>query len=123
MCKHIERNHDKYLKSDQRVENKEGIENYFPVVHDMEPDILINQVKYSFEMWKQLITYLLESKQSSFDMHSVYHVVEHCGYHLGQIVDRVQRISGQPFQFCQRGINEKNLKDIIDRRYPGGKDD
>lgn len=44
------------------------------------------------------------------DLHSLLHLVEHTSYHLGQVVDRTKSIKGQQFNFCQNGINEKNLK-------------
>jgi hypothetical protein len=47
-------------------------------------------------------------------MNDIYHLVEHTGYHLGQIVDRTQRINKTLFQFVQNGINEKNLKKLLE---------
>lgn len=44
------------------------------------------------------------------DLHSLLHLVEHTSYHLGQVVDRTKFIKGQQFNFCQNGINEKNLR-------------
>lgn len=38
-------------------------------------------------------------------MHQLYHVVEHTGYHLGQIIDRVQAATGEKFSFVQNGLN------------------
>lgn len=53
------------------------------------------------------------NKAEVFCMYDIYHLIEHTGYHLGQVVDRVQRITGKRFQFVQNGINEKTLKKYI----------
>lgn len=49
------------------------------------------------------------------NMHALYHGIEHTRYHLGQNVDRSKRMTGANFNFCQRGINEGNLKLLIER--------
>ena len=49
-------------------------------------------------------------RKRHIDLHSLLHLVEHTSYHLGQVVDRTKSIKGQQFNFCQNGINEKNLK-------------
>ncbi|MNF04884.1 hypothetical protein D3C80_2044960 [compost metagenome] len=48
------------------------------------------------------------------NQYNIYHLVEHTAYHLGQIVDRTQRLTGIRFQFVQNGINESGLKEIIE---------
>ncbi|OOZ89459.1 hypothetical protein [Bacillus cereus] len=46
----------------------------------------------------------------------VLHICEHIqrNYHLGQVVDRTKFIKGRQFNFCQNGINEKNLKTRVE---------
>jgi hypothetical protein len=51
--------------------------------------------------------------EKNLNMHDIYHLVEHTGYHLGQIIDRIQRLMDRNFQFVQNGINERSLKDLI----------
>ncbi|MBY6273477.1 MAG: hypothetical protein CW346_14870, partial [Bacillaceae bacterium] len=58
----------------------------------------------------------MENMPDEIDMHSLYHLVEHTGYHLGQIVDRAKRMTKKSFNFCQNGINERNLKERINAR-------
>ena len=48
------------------------------------------------------------------DMHRLFHLVEHTSYHLGQVIDRSKRITQTSFDFCQNGINENNLKLMIE---------
>ena len=55
---------------------------------------------------------------SDINMYDVYHVVEHTAYHLGQIIDRVQRLAGHRFQFVQTGLNEKALRAIVQQSLP-----
>lgn len=47
-------------------------------------------------------------------VHHLYHLVEHTGYHLGQIIDRTQTLTGRIFEFCKHGLNEKHLRDKIE---------
>lgn len=39
---------------------------------------------------------------ADLDRYDIYHLVEHTGYHLGQIIDRTQRMSHTLFQFVQK---------------------
>ncbi|MGZ0040263.1 hypothetical protein [Paenibacillus ottowii] len=56
------------------------------------------------------------------NLYDVYHVVEHTAYHLGQIIDRVQRLAGHRFQFVQTGLNEKALRAIVQQSLPNTQD-
>ncbi|WP_040952000.1 hypothetical protein [Gorillibacterium massiliense] len=93
-----------------------GIENYFPdkMLSGVE---LIEQVTKSFRMWQDVtMTYVKKDLPNhTLNMNDIYHLVEHTGYHLGQIVDRSQRISQRSFQFMQNGISEQALKEILDK--------
>lgn len=48
-----------------------------------------------------------------------YHVVEHTSYHLGKVIDRAQRKTGAVFQFVQNGLNERNLRGIVEDEITG----
>jgi hypothetical protein len=85
-----------------------GIENYFPNINkDKQP--LIEGLERSF-----LDFGLALDNSSQFDLYNIYHLVEHTGYHLGQIIDRALRMGGIKFQFVQNGINERELKRLVD---------
>jgi len=43
----------------------------------------------------------------------MYHLVEHTGYHVGQIVDRTKRLKGKRFDFVKEGIHEQRLKEQL----------
>ena len=58
--------------------------------------------------------YTSMGRKRHIDLHSLLHLVEHTSYHLGQIVDRTKSIKGQQFNFCQNGINEKNLRTRVE---------
>lgn len=53
-------------------------------------------------------------KKRHIELHGLLHLVGHTSYHLGQIVDRTKSIKGQQFNFCQNGINEKNLRTRVE---------
>ncbi|HZG86735.1 DinB family protein [Paenibacillus sp.] len=97
--------------ADGAVSFSTGIEDYFP-----EPDFsceeLMDIVSREFRAWGDA---LAAADPSRIPIHSLLHLVEHTGYHLGQIVDRAQRYSGSRFQFFQSGINEKALLAAIER--------
>jgi len=58
---------------------------------------------------------VLDKKLENSDsrMYDIYHLVEHTGYHVGQIVDRTKRLKGKVFDFVSEGINETNLQEKI----------
>jgi hypothetical protein len=106
---HIQRHIIRYSNS-EKVEG--GIENHFPDETNLSPLDLIQFITDRFNSWREVMNdYLV----GNFDMFDIYHLVEHTGYHLGQIIDRVQRIMDRSFQFVQNGINERSLKELIYR--------
>ncbi|NHN34136.1 DinB family protein [Paenibacillus agricola] len=109
---HIQRHVIRYLNSG-KIEG--GIENHFPDEVATSPSDLIQFITQRFNSWKEvMIDYTDGNKdEKNLDMFDIYHLVEHTGYHLGQIIDRVQRLTYSNFQFVQNGINEKSLKDLI----------
>ena len=58
--------------------------------------------------------YTSMGRKKHMDLHSLLHLVEHTSYHLGQVVDRTKSITEQQFNFCQNGINEKNLRTRVE---------
>jgi hypothetical protein len=112
IAEHVNRHINRYFEP-IKIEHSAGIETYFPD-SNMTPTELLQVVKNIFAKWKSGMEHLIISESQNFDMHSFYHLVEHTGYHLGQIVDRVQSLNDKSFDFCQNGINEKNLRKIIE---------
>lgn len=110
---HVQRHIDRYSYLGPIATG--GIESYFP---DERIDVteLRSRTEKTFGEWKRLISRHLEGEfdVERLDMADVYHLVEHTGYHLGQIIDRAQRLSGMRFQFMQGGINERNLKKLLE---------
>lgn len=87
-----------------------GIENHFPN-KNQDKAILIEELDRTFSDFESALD---NSSSNKIDIYNIYHLVEHTGYHLGQIIDRVQRITGNRFQFVQNGINERELKEIME---------
>lgn len=111
---HIQRHVIRYSNSGN-VED--GIENYFPDEVAASSSDLIQFITERFNSWREVMSDYTEGNkdEKSLDMFDIYHLVEHTGYHLGQIIDRVQRLTDRNFQFVQNGINESSLKDLIYR--------
>lgn len=111
VMEHVRRNTARLSNSDQQF--GQGIENHFPrSEHDKE--MLTAQFETAFN---ELRVRMEEAGHEQFDIYNIYHLIEHTGYHLGQIVDRVQRVTGVNFQFVQNGINEKSLKSIVEQEW------
>ncbi|MGR6910441.1 hypothetical protein RCJ96_15875 [Bacillus sp. BSL6] len=106
ICEHIQRNTSRYKNSN--IVFEKGIEEYFPVKRQR-TELLLQYVEEVFDEWGK--TYIQAcGEKRHIDLHSLLHLVEHTSYHLGQVVDRTKSIKGQKFNFCQNGINEKNLR-------------
>lgn len=106
ICEHIQRNTSRYKNSN--IVFEKGIKEYFPVKRQR-TELLLQYVEEVFDEWGK--TYIQAcGEKRHIDLHSLLHLVEHTSYHLGQVVDRTKSIKGQQFNFCQNGINEKNLK-------------
>jgi uncharacterized damage-inducible protein DinB len=112
ICEHVNRHVIRYSNSGT---TNGGIENYFPNLK-LETEELLVMTKEKFEEWNNLIRKYLsgEFEAELLDMNDVFHLVEHTGYHLGQIIDRAQRVNNILFQFVQTGINEKNFKKLLE---------
>ncbi|QIW18351.1 DinB family protein [Bacillus thuringiensis] len=110
ICEHIQRNTSRY-KTPNIVFEK-GIEEYFPVKRQR-TEVLLQYVEEVFGDWGKAYIQAREEKRQ-IDLHSLLHLVEHTSYHLGQVVDRTKSIKGQQLNFCQNGINEKNLRKRVE---------
>ncbi|WP_242225740.1 DinB family protein [Bacillus cereus group sp. BfR-BA-01358] len=110
ICEHIQRNTSRY--KNPNIVFEKGIEEYFPVKRQ-HTEVLLQYVEEVFGAWRKAYIQAWEEK-GHIDLHSLLHLVEHTSYHLGQIVDRTKSIKGQQFNFCQNGINEKNLRTRVE---------
>lgn len=110
ICEHLQRNTKRYKNPNIVFEN--GIEEYFPVKRHS-TEFLLQYIEEVFDEWGKAYLQAWEEKKY-MDLHSLLHLVEHTSYHLGQVVDRTKFIKGQQFDFCQNGINEKNLRTRVE---------
>ncbi|HDR7968188.1 MULTISPECIES: DinB family protein [Bacillus cereus group] len=110
ICEHILRNTSRY--KDPNIVFEKGIEEYFPTKRQR-TEVLTKTVEEIFDEWGKAFIQAFAEK-GHIDLHSLLHLVEHTSYHLGQIVDRTKSIKGQQFNFCQNGINEKNLRTRVE---------
>lgn len=114
ICEHVRRNSIRFSNL-HPVEFGKGIEDHFPDFN-LSPEELCQVAIEAFDEFHAVLDRLLEQTPEEIDMHSLYHLVEHTGYHLGQVVDRAKRMTQTSFQFCQNGINERNLRTAIEDR-------
>ncbi|MFF1291189.1 DinB family protein [Bacillus thuringiensis] len=110
ICEHLQRNTWRY--KDPNIVFENGIEEYFPVKRQR-TEVVLQYVEKVFDEWGKAYIQAREEK-SHVELHSLLHLVEHTSYHLGQIVDCTKSIQGQQFNFCQNGINEKNLRTRVE---------
>ncbi|AQY39449.1 hypothetical protein P4V72_08720 [Bacillus thuringiensis] len=110
ICEHLQRNTRRY--KDPNIVFENGIEEYFPV-KQIRSEALLKTVEEIFDEWGKAYIQVWEEKRH-IDLQSLLHLVEHTSYHLGQVVDRTKCIEGQQFNFCQNGINEKNLRTRVE---------
>ncbi|WP_270343014.1 hypothetical protein [Bacillus mobilis] len=110
ICEHLQRNTKRY--KDPNIVFENGIEEYFPV-KQVSSEVLLITVEEIFNEWGKAYIQVWEQNRH-MDLHSLLHLVEHTSYHLGQVVDHTKSIKGQQFNFCQNGINEKNLRTRVE---------
>ncbi|MBB6672816.1 DinB family protein [Cohnella nanjingensis] len=102
MLEHIRRNTQRYR--DPNVQFEQGIENTFPE-GECNKETLLKEVEETFQAFDEALCVC-----QTVEMYDLYHLVEHTGYHLGQIIDRAQRLTGARYRFMQSGISETALK-------------
>ncbi|MHB1629307.1 MAG: hypothetical protein ACYCVB_13195 [Bacilli bacterium] len=112
VCEQVDRHTAEYQQAGKV--SMGGIEDYFPDM-GMSSKELLQRVEKTFSVWQRTIQEFLEDPSKEVDIHRIYHLIEHTSYHLGQVVDRIQTKTGIAFQFAQHGINERNLRTIIER--------
>lgn len=108
ICEHIKRSSTRFSNL-IHTEYGEGIEAYFPN-ENLSQKELCQFVNETFTEFYAVMDNLLARMPEEIDIHSLFHLVEHTSYHLGQVVDRSKRITQKSFNFCQNGINERKLK-------------
>jgi hypothetical protein len=114
ICEHVKRNSIRFSQLSHSGFGI-GIDDYFPDLK-LSPDELNHMVKEALDEFNTVMNKLIKSIPNEIDMHSLYHLVEHTGYHLGQIVDRTKMTTNKSFNFCRNGISERNLKAIIEEQ-------
>ncbi|WP_243522628.1 hypothetical protein [Bacillus pseudomycoides] len=110
ICEHVKRNATRY--SNPNIHFEKGIEEHFPIMHSS-PEMLSKIVQGTFDEWEK--NYVKACNENTrIDIHCLFHLVEHTSYHLGQVIDRTKLLKGKKFDFCQNGLNEKNLRFSIE---------
>ena len=90
---------------------------YFPDASaNLAPDEIIALLEETVADWRRCLQPYRQGEQefTREHVHELYHLVEHTGYHLGQIIDRAQALTGIHFDFYGMGLNEQFLRDRIE---------
>ncbi|MBP3038304.1 hypothetical protein J9303_02140 [Bacillaceae bacterium Marseille-Q3522] len=103
-----------------RLSNKEhllknGFESYFPE-DELEVVEIIDKFETQLNEWKKIMEKYMK-QEYDFKLqhiHDLSHLVEHTGYHLGQVIDRIQAITDDKLQLFKKGLNERYLREKID---------
>ncbi len=112
IAEQVQRSANRY-RTAMYVSHGQGIEEYFPDT-GISPGELASMVERVFSEWHGAVSQVAVQARHAEDMHHLFHLIEHTGYHLGQIIDRVQWMTSVSFQFCQNGLNERNLRLLIE---------
>jgi len=113
ICEHVRRN---MLEQQNRtMPFSRGIEEHFPQL-DWTAKELGDYVQRTFVEWKNTMNRCINGHEKmNLDLFRLYHLVEHTSYHLGQIIDRIKQMKHVSFQFCQNGLSEKALREMVEK--------
>ncbi|WEK56046.1 MAG: hypothetical protein P0Y55_08360 [Candidatus Cohnella colombiensis] len=113
LCEHIRMSELNLKRRDDKFRDDFVI--YFPI-EDLKPMELIERFELQINDWRQsIIPYINdEIRLSEEDVHDLYNLVEHMSYHLGQVIDKIQSMTGIKFNFYENGLNERYLRDQIE---------
>lgn len=109
LLEHVKRNTERLEKPD--VSFARGIESYFPDYRTSVAE-LMETSQHVFARFQAAISRV---RPETVNLPALLHLMEHTGYHLGQIVDRTQRLTGKRFQFVGRGIHERALTALVEK--------
>lgn len=113
ICEHIHRNQLRLTGREEEL--AAGFERYFPD-EDLSATQLLELAERQLRDWEAVMHLYLsgESVFTAEQLHQLYHLVEHTGYHLGQVLDRIQSGTGTTFDFVQKGLNERFLRERVE---------
>ncbi|WP_373232205.1 hypothetical protein [Cohnella sp.] len=113
ICEHIRMN-EISLKNRKDTFTEDYV-TFFPR-SDTEPAEVITDLRTQITEWREVLSeYINDTRKLEFeDLHELYNLVEHTSYHLGQIIDRAQELTGKPFSFYKNGLNERFLRSKVD---------
>jgi ribosomal protein S18 acetylase RimI-like enzyme len=113
VCEHVSRSCLRLTGQEHRLQ--ESFHLYFPD-RGLTAEQLAAMLEEQFNLWRTIIErYVYGAEEFTVEhIHHLYHLVEHTGYHLGQIIDRAQAKTGIKFKFYDNGLNESRLRSQID---------
>ncbi|MEF2965334.1 hypothetical protein V3851_05765 [Paenibacillus sp. M1] len=113
MSEHIARS--RLRLSGMESELQQGFEQYFPN-ESLTSEQVIELFEEQLNRWSGIMARYIQGELplEAEQVHQLYHLVEHAGYHLGQVIDRVQGATGKKAEFFNKGLNEAYLRQQIE---------
>lgn len=118
MAEHVRRSILRLTGQEHRL--AAGMEEHFPA-DTREGSELARLYRAALDDWEAALLPILDGRLplTVEQMHQLYHLTEHAGYHLGQVLDRIQAACGVKFEFCRNGLNERFLRERIEEDLRG----
>lgn len=112
VCEHVARNCLRLTEREDELGT--GFEEFFPN-SKLTSGELLAVFESQLREWSLIMNRYIQHELSLEEehLHQLYHLVEHTGYHLGQIIDRAQGVLGTKFDFYGKGLNESYLRSKI----------
>lgn len=112
VCEHVARNCLRLTGREDELGN--GFEKFFPK-ESITSHELLQLFDSQLSEWIIIMNRYIQHELTFEDehLHQLYHLVEHTGYHLGQVIDRAQGVLGKKFDFYGKGLNESYLRSKI----------
>ena len=97
----------------------EPLEEVFPVT-GRRPEDLVAELTATGSEFRTAIS-ACRQRQALLDdvtVQRILHLMEHLGYHTGQVVYAIRAKTGREFRFAQTGLNEAALRRLVEQDRP-----
>ena len=97
----------------------EPLEEVFPIT-GQRPEGLVTELTTTCSEFRAAIGACRQRQALLDDMtvQRILHLMEHLGYHTGQVVYAIRAKTGREFRFAQTGLDEAALRRLVERERP-----
>ena len=92
----------------------EPLEALFPVTGQAPADLVADLTAAGSEFRAVIIECRQRQQPDNVAVQRVLHLMEHLGYHTGQVVYATRAKTGREFRFAQTGLNEAALRRLVE---------